>query len=1054
MAHNPIFDQADLGNAGAYIDKWSKLPINKAIRLHHALQAFFRNVDDNLQSVSPIVKIMAVDTSEIGAATEYGQPHFSAFTFGNLLVASDDSKEQHIARQSKADLFTLDLSILQHLLHQRSDRFVLLDPHADEVRALRESAARRADLNFGNIEMSGFNGYTAERLSSIESYLTSQKPTLEMQQEWEAFRNTFLPHWRHDLRDEIWEASQSFRSIDAFVKKGNYLFLRPETFGERSVMRSLKERLGYNLFDWADFEKFAIEGNDDIDVQAEFREICRIIPPLMDKFGRHKNQQLLNAASVRDAHAIATIHTLNSYFKLRGIKARIELISRSPSLHDLMAALPGGRLHVTIRHPFLIPDIYAFDAQALASLGTTLNRLHGILEPFVISTENGADNEDDSEKRMAAAKKVAQDLVPLLRDVQVSQQSVEQSESTLINIYNRIIDQPFVTDDKQKNSRSGETDKSLLVEKIKSIFKIISVKLRQQDDPFSRTANQSVYDGNLTLLDYEVNRSFQENDQIDFRVLDFRVPVAGKPEQRRWNNSFGNQACMALRTVNPTGPTSSRLFLIHSTRAFNFLVGNGFKPAANFDGSKPTTVRLRASSIWEEVNKALTETKAAPESEKLDITDYVRNLDFVLIACLAFASKRRFDTAISLASSLLHPIIAKIRNPGKDELLAASNVRLSLAFRELFLLRHYCERAVAMEEYFGDRTSAHVVERNFARAQRDIDFAALMSENAEAILLSQSEQQVSTDEKAGKHDESMIAPAGALNFRDYRLRLAHLGGWTDQFLIAVVGTISAPPLVVDWKDSERERLRQRFSIWNAAGLVKETVSDAFECRAKRSFIEGTSQYDFFESRYLAYMEARALQGALTIFLIFLSFRISPDIQKYWVLDGAPLLDKVLVFRDWESWWNRFQKLAKDFEFLIRAVPLMSPVFKALQKIEELRTNRTNLANQASYEAALANLLEVVNKIAAPKRTSREASKAPPPGSSSSPFSSSPDGSQALHIPQPNFESDSKPMGFVSKIAEGLSVILKEISPAQTLEKSAPARSSSGSTVRDPPRSRR
>jgi len=54
--------------------------------------------------------------------------------------------------------------------------------------------------------------------------------------EWEAFRKRFLPNWRGEMLEELMRTSAVAESLDSFVRNGRYIFLRPESAGDRSFV--------------------------------------------------------------------------------------------------------------------------------------------------------------------------------------------------------------------------------------------------------------------------------------------------------------------------------------------------------------------------------------------------------------------------------------------------------------------------------------------------------------------------------------------------------------------------------------------------------------------------------------------------------------------------------------------------------------------------------------------------------------------------------------------------------------------------------------------------
>ena len=124
------------------------------------------------------------------------------------------------------------------------------------------------------------------------------------------------------------------------------------------------------------------------------------------------------------------------------------------------------------------------------------------------------------------------------------------------------------------------------------------------------------------------------------------------------------------------------------------------------------------------------------------------------------------------------------------------------------------------------------VAKSLARAQRDLDFAALMSEDAEQC--------------AAQGDPELMAlgptPAGQAKVRDMRLRLTHTGAIIDQFLMALHEAEHARGSTAGQGRSDPATIRNRLDIWVTAGLVMEIVSDAHEVRRCRQAVDETNAF--------------------------------------------------------------------------------------------------------------------------------------------------------------------------------------------------------------------
>ncbi|MGA1855399.1 hypothetical protein VH569_05370 [Azospirillum sp. 11R-A] len=921
--------------------------INIAFRFRNALHAFLRDVE-RAQWEDPPVKILAVDTSEIISAVNYGSSNFSAFTFGGLLSDAPQRNNPGTADGDRSrlaeeiELKTLDRLILQHLLEGRTDRFLLLDDHADEVMIIRNALMRDHQKHREMVEsalLENFGGFTIEHLERVRSWIQGNREDA-LREEWHRFRRHFLPNWRDSMRDTLNKNTKSLNSIDDLISNAKYVFTRPQSAGDHSLVSALARQHRID-FDWTRYESYT----ERQDVQKHYGDICDIVDQVAVSIRKKRPQDLVDQAARRDAHAFAQMHLLNCFFHEERINARVELVTRSPTLHDIIAALPPGHIRVTLRHPLLMPDIYRFDAEALAAIGGVLQRVDGLIRPYmddvaIDAGENAKfkqnlssiEDEKDLLKQVATA---ARQAIPLLRDVLTVQQGLEQSQSSF-----KTIIRETVTIDADPSAE----EENLIQEKIKDIFEILSRGLRERSDPFSSSAIRDLADQNKKLIAFERRRTFAQDDTFSVRLLYFSSNVDSQKSDSDVSSKKPVENCRPIPelryAVRPVGPAFGRLFHLYSESIAKFLEEKRREIPDNdtiLNGYSPTEVPLRVDFVLDQLDISIDKLRekekgSNAEKSKADADEIVYHLGATLLACLAFASRRKFETAINIASTILHHIIEQMRRGSLP--YDAGNLRRYLAYRELFLFRHYCERCVAMDEYFSTRRSFNdskgAVPKNFARAQRDLDFAAFMSEAAERC-------------HSGYSKFVDVPPAGASHFKDFRLRLTHTASMIDQYLILAMATKEIPP-ESDWLKLEFEAMRSRLDIWTAAGLVKESVTDAFYAREQVKLLKSgeSAAHNSITRRYFAHIEARALQNALTIFMIFMTFRIAPEMHRLWHVRRTPSPERILVFRDWKEWWERYKELRKDYGFSMRIADITDRFLKCLEEIETMRNQRNSM----------------------------------------------------------------------------------------------------------------
>lgn len=961
MALEPTLSDQEIETAEKRLSFLTRLPINRAVRFHNSLQAFLRDVDRAQREEPPLI-VRAVDTSEIIAALDYDHSSFRGFTFGGLLEKQQTfqrNRDRIYPRYNlKADLLALDKLILQHLLEGRAEGFLLLDPHAEELMDVRSAIERRFnDLasRLFSIDLTEFSGFYKPNLDSVRSYILSQRGEA-FKKEWLEFCAIFLPTWREDMVNELADKSFVLKSIDQFMANGRYLFLRNILYGNRSVISFINAH-HKTPFDWNRYKAFV--GRQDVSecYQYVWRLVTRLINVITRQSQHKRDQRLMDLAAERDGRVFATVHILNGFLKQSDINARVELITRSPTLHDVIASLPQGALRVTIRHPLLIPDIYRYDVQSISAIGEIVQKVDLIIKPYLDGFRFASNETITRENELRSFREVsaiASEMVPILKNLLSIQQTLEQAPDTFRSIFDRVY-----TGIGEFRSNKDQRNDANSADSILKIFELIAERLSERDDPFSSIVSSGMLKRNLALVEFEKSRTFSANESFRVRLLNFED-----------DNQFMPCPCSVIRLVHPA---FSRLFHLYSGRIRNRLKKYmATKSVGNRDQSKePQEVVVPVSFFFEDLEAAVKSTFEGHRSRKLDgRDDILYNAEATLLACLAFASRKRFDTAVTLASAILRRVTEGIRKGerwgrGKEEL------RRCLAYREIFLLRHYCERGAALQEYFDafDGGNKGLVTKNFARAQRDLDFAALMSEEVERCIISDANEQSvpwkSERPKNKEDDELAVAPAGAKSLRDYRLRLAHLGGWLDLLLVISDGMYRSWPGSSGWKENELERIRRRFDIWTGLGLVKENIVDAFNARQAEESRNGSQEVRTTNIRYFSHIEARALQSALTMLLLFLAYKITPEIQYLWGFYSGPETERILAFRDWKIWWNRYRELRREYRFSMRMELIIDHVCAALQDIEEHRGRVKVGLTKDEHRRVLEQLLDSIRKIEAP-----------------------------------------------------------------------------------------
>lgn len=940
MANRRLFEEYELELSKRQLNVWRDRSALRALEFYNALQTFMRDVE-RARGSSGLVHLLCVDASEIATFAIPNSGSRTAFTFGDLLVPRKSA-------DASVDFGELDRLISHHLLFGREEGHVLLEPHAQEVFLLEKSAADfvsntsaefRASANAG-----GMWALSTSQLRSIQDWLTNT-PSEQLPEEFDLFRETFLPGWRTGMAAELESKIHERNRINYYLRKGRFHLLSPPSTGFRSIL-SVLDRHNITL-NWSHFEGFL--SNDEN--EKEFDEVASTIQSMAKVLqGSKKRHRWFDEAVRRDAHAFATMHLTNKYFAKNHFRVRIEFISRSRSLLDIIGALPEGRMRVTVRHPLLVPEIYDFNQGALQSLGDVFQALDGAISPFIDAHKRVEHSNLTSDmKLLEQIQNPALELVDVLSDSITIQQTLEQSpdlEKSIGSVFR------FNSTPTQTGAGRGDIDHNL-VKEIAVVFKLISQALSESRDPFSRSAVEDISAKNALLVNFERSASYPSGTKILSRVVE--IPI----EESTWPIGF-----YAIRFL---GGSFSRIFHLYSVRTRQFVSSFASNRADEFT---PCEVALPSDALFDLANLAfenLSSEKASNERQsesKPDQNDLVFNLEATLLSCMAFANRGRWQTAATIASTTLTYVMSEIRadptETGSEKESFdgqfSEDVRVALACKELFLMRHYCERAISAQQLrvgkVSIRTTKGDASRNMARAQRDLDAAVYMNEVA--------------DRRARKLPDICISskqgtPTGKSLFDDLRFPLIHSASWIEQYLSVAFGSGSEHKNHIGVYD-EVGPMRTRLDIWTAAGLSKELEVVAWRaCRIASSSSGSDTR------RYYFHLEARALQNLLAMFIVFLAVDTSPDILTFWNRELRPSPDRILVFRNWSTWHKRFEELRAKYSFEMRISPVFNLVLPAISFLDDARIE----GRVRDFDAELQSLVDALRKLRESERGSSD-----------------------------------------------------------------------------------
>ena len=905
-------DKDERANILAEFGKAANQRSIKAVRFRNALNAFLRGVD-RAESAEPPIKILAVDTTEIVAFAEFTAGSAAGFSFQGMVAPASDGDLSN-------RMEVLDRLIINHLLFpgerkipgmKPARKTLLLDPYIDEVAIIRGHLEEQAQKAIDKA-VSELPSIDPAQLERVKKWLLNQAGST-FADEWARFRTTFIPDWGEALITELAAANLKFGRIEDFIRRSNFVYLRALSAGERSI-ETVKRDDGTAVIDVARFKLFS----ERTDVRRRAEEVFDVTLDLFAEIHREREGRPgIAAASERDARALATIAALNCFCEEEKINARVELVTRSPAMHDVIGALPDGRVRVTLRHPLFLPDIYKFDRTQLSPMGDVLQRVDAAIASVIdLSDDRSAEVEARFREAAHGAFDLLESVITAQQELQLPSEAKTQEHRDLVN----------------------------------GVFEALTDGIRRRDDPFARELFRESAGRVQSLAEFAKGRVFAEADT----KLKVRLVCLMDSELKVPDGSPVPRPALAVRMV---GGDFRRLFHLHSKRAFGLVLGKDSVVATivSRSGTSPTVRNIAINELFENLKKALSALSEESVHERSIVSneangngkrdDRVFAMDSTLLLCMAFAGKRHFDTAILLASTFLHHEAMHIRKSKRS--FKQEEARLHLANRELFLLRHYCERALATEDFFrearrpGDPKGS--VGKNLARAQRDLDFAALMSEDVERCLTAANELASSDPTPSGQ---------GLLN--DSRLRLAHLGAFIDQFMMVLHEEQQVRTSALDWRARQREATRRRLDTWVVAGLVKEITIEAHAARLRSPGMIADDAPRAQLGRYYGNLEARALQGALLVFAIYMAYPLSRPLHRLWTIDCDVEPERILVFRDWQTWWRRYSELKRFYSLDMRAHPLLECMCNALRAInDEHKQLRSKNGRPPSDESAAA-----------------------------------------------------------------------------------------------------
>lgn len=894
MVERRLISDLDIERARAIMGSDAERPLNKAVRFHSALKALLMDARRNQRDGSART-VFAADPVEIVATINPSMNHYRAFTFGDLL----DQPRNQEWRQSLSEL---DRLVSYQLFAASGHPFLLLDSYCEELVDLRHGAAQDTmqaeDRVFANMELAknAFSGFTKPQIENIRNHILNDSDRKQIKSELDQFFVRFMPHWRADLFDSLRDSERHVGSLDAFLSGSDFVFIRNNNYGRRSLARLLPG------IDWEGFSSFLNLKR----IEEESSEIRRAVHDIASQIKKYgMKEAALSKAAMNDGHALADLHVLNSFLEESDDERRVELVSRSSILPNILNALPSGSIKVQIRHPLLLPEAFRFGDAAIDAVADISQRFEAVIAPYldeynepeeqVVSEEIGrAETRDRRVKdaeTLERASEIARDLIKWLMDSSMIQMGTQLPREVFRGAYVRTLG--------NHNSKKADHVSEELIGDIQSLFGLMVDRLGDGANPFTQQALTRLIEENKVLAEMVWDRALPANSSLPARTL---LIEEGSP--------LSSVSCIAIRIVEGK---QTRLFHLHSTRVQDTLLKSVLGKRSRSSSKVPIEVHL---SRAETINsfKALLETLATKTEDDPTDDDVTYMIDVTLLVAVALASRGELSASISIASTVIHELMAQLRRSNvKLANLSMSN-KLRLAWQELLMFRHYSERQVGISEFILQEKHSTVtfirgsVERNFARAQRDLDLAAELGWVGD-----------------------INSPARIVS--DIRLRLIHMAGWLDMYLMTAKLDLLS---MHDNFERPLVRLTFRRDIWTAIGLVKESLDDVERIKQILKAIPSGDRDNVETERYLRHVEARLLQNALVALIALVFKKDTPMAGR--LLDPILVIhpDQVLKFDHWESWWKRYCELVTDFGFKLRLIAVIDPVARMLASIDEIR----------------------------------------------------------------------------------------------------------------------
>lgn len=699
------------------------------------LGSAIHNLEKDTALTNNTKSVFCIDFSEIYPLLNYDKGAAVAFSFDHTMAMGKSGQNDVVLEQ-------YDAAILNQLLFddQNPIPVCISAPHIIELKrinaAIQAKIIREKDSDENNI-LSHFthNADTSLDEKILERILNFhqevKKNPKKTPQYYEEVLNDFLTDFFSNIPDG------AITKIKDFVSQHEKIHRLASLFSDKSnlhLFNSIPSRV--SIFDRVceryrlDTEKVNFDAFYQFMHQAHIQDAHeKLSDTLMFVMtgieAKASDQARVFPTQLVDAEALADLHFLNQFFRRQSVNVRIHFITRSPSLHSLAIALPKGYLDVDIRHPMFIPEIYAFNPNQLERLSHLIRDMSVSLKGLQDDITQIANSKEPTDR----FNKMVQNLRELLLSTTILKDWQDNPEDYKTKKNNEDIERfvKYIRD----NFAQDKDEPDLYMRAIEA----------------HRDIDEMAADSRI-MYHYANKKNFGpvwiSKHPMTYGLAQSHIPQA---TEEKWHKSqlvFARQGYMTpvfhlywhkfTRYLRPARDQQGA-----SDGYLSYRVNNSQAISRFLDFFKNIEERMKKQGIEAGIRNYF---KYAGDGDKEpsmdDVTKWLTIYQMKALFYAVFMQHRFAGIVCTEALSVLDPILDPY-DAEFDAFNALGGIvpkEILLIFKELFLLRHYCSRAMAVEfsgERRGTQQSVESLERDFdrpykhlARADRDLHFAATL----------------------------------------------------------------------------------------------------------------------------------------------------------------------------------------------------------------------------------------------------------------------------------------------------------------------------------------